>query len=292
METVSDMPSTSRNDTGSAGDSGSAGIGQVDEPGGSGHLPPAFDGGDDGRRAWSRTARVGGATAAASLLVSTVLYLLDATDALAPTPQFRATAAGVESDVARWYVAFFARQHQILWSVALRDILGPVAFIALTVVALAVLRLVGPARPVAVLLVVFFAVGGLLHTVSDMLYLGEISYWRQTDWSATPPVPMLITGRASEALDFATVYLEAFSYLVLAGGMCCLAWLCRTHSGLRRWLETLAYAEAIGLVVLIAGIVLQADVLFQVAGLAAGVVLGPALAFLLGRRVATALSGE
>jgi hypothetical protein len=74
--------------------------------------------------------------------------------------------------------------------------------------------------------------------------------------------------------------------------MCCVAWLCRTHSGLPRWLGTLAYAEAVGLLVLVAGIVLQADILFQVAGLATGVVLGPAVAFLLGRAVAAALSAE
>jgi hypothetical protein len=290
METASEMTSTFGKNIAAGTEGGSAAIRHVDGERVPDGVPAVSGNGDDGRRAWGRTARVAGATAAASLLVGTVLYLLDATDALAPTPQFRATAAGVESDVARWYAAFFARQHEILWSIALRDVLGPVAFIALTVLALAVLRLVSPARPVAVLLVVFFAVGGLLHMVSDLLYLGEISYWRQTGWSATPPVPMVITGRASEALDFATVYLEAFSYLVLACGMCCLAWLCRTHGGLRRWLGALAYAEAIGLVVLIVGIVLQADVLFQVAGLATGVVFGPAFAFLLGRRAAAALS--
>ena len=241
---------------------------------------------------WGRVARASGWSAGIALLTSTLLYLLDATDVLAPSPVFHRTAAGVQADVARWYVAFFHRQHDILWSVVVRDLLGPAGFVALTVLAVAAVRLTGWAHPRAVLAALFLAVGAVLHIVSDLLYLGEISYWRQTGWSADPAVPMVVIGRASEALDHATTYIEAGSYLVLAAALCCLAGLCRSDARLPSWLGTLALVEALGLVTLFVGIALQQDAVFEVAGAATGIVLGPLFAVALGRRVGAALAAD
>ena len=243
----------------------------------------------DPSRGWARVAVVSGWTAAVALVTTTVLYLLDATDALAASPVFHRTAAGVLSDEAEWYVAYFHRQHEVLWSIVARDLVGPAGFVALAVLAVAVVRLTGWSRPAAVLGALLLAFGALLHVVSDLLYLGEVSYWRETGWSPDPPALMVSIGRASESLDNSTTYLEAVSYLVLAAALVGLAVVCRSDLRLPSWLGTLAVVEAAGLVVLFLGIALQQDTLFQLAGAATGVVAGPLFAALLGRRVAQAL---
>lgn len=217
-----------------------------------------------------------------------VLFLLDAADLLEPMPVFQRTPAGVEVDIANWYVAYFQRQHDILWSIAVRDSLLPLGFVALMALALATARLVGWGRPEAALMALLFVVGGLLNIVNDLLYLGEIAYWRQTGWSSDPPGPMLAVGRASEALNNATVYLEAFSYVVLFGALCCLGRLCRSGTALPSWLGNLAYVEAAGMVILVAGIGFQQDALFQIGGLATGIVLGPLVVIALGYHVGSA----
>lgn len=246
----------------------------------------------DSSRPWARVARVSGWTAAAALVTTTVLYLLDATDALAASPAYHRTSAGVLADQADWYVAYFHRQHEILWSIVARDLVGPAGFVALAVLGVAVLRLTGWARPSAALAALLLAVGAVLHVVSDLLYLGEVSYWRETGWSPDPAALMVAIGRASEALDHTTTYLEAVSYLVLAAALVGLAAVCRSDLRVPSWLGPLALVESAGLVVLFLGIALQQDTLFQVAGAATGVVIGPVFAAVLGRRVGAALATE
>ena len=237
-------------------------------------------------------ARGAGIFSGLALFIGTVLFLLDAADLLEPTPEFHRTSAGVEADVAHWYVAFFQRQHDILWSIALRDSLLPLGFVALMALALATLRLYGWRRPAAALMTLLFVVGGLLNSVNDLLYLGETEYWRQTGWSADPPGPMLAIGRASEALNNATVYLEAFSYVALLGALCCLGALCRSGTALPAWLGNLAYLEAAGMAILVAGISLHQDALFQIGGLATGIVLGPLVVIALGVQVGAAFTAR
>jgi hypothetical protein len=246
-------------------------------------------GADDGSSiGWSRVARSAGTFSGLALLVGTVLFLLDSADVLKPMPAFQRTAAGVEVDVANWYVAFFQRQHEILWSIAVRDSLLPLGFVALMALALATARLFGWWRPEAALMALLFVIGGLLNIVNDLLYLGEIEYWRHTGWSSDPPGPMLAVGRASEALNNATVYLEAFSYVALLGALCFLGLLCRSGTVLPAWLGTLAYVEAAGMAILVAGIGFHQDALFQIGGLATGIVLGPLVVIALGYHVGSA----
>lgn len=246
-------------------------------------------GADDGSSiGWSRVARSAGTFSGLALFVGTVLFLLDSADVLKPMPAFQRTAAGVEVDVANWYVAFFQRQHDILWSIAVRDSLLPLGFVALMALALATARLFGWWRPEAALMALLFVVGGLLNIVNDLLYLGEIEYWRHTGWSSDPPGPMLAVGRASEALNNATVYLEAFSYVALLGALCCLGLLCRSGTVLPGWLGNLAYLEAAGMAILVAGIGFHQDALFQIGGLATGIVLGPLVVIALGYHVGSA----
>lgn len=241
------------------------------------------------RSQWARVALVSGWAAGVALVTTTVLFLLDATDALAASPVFHRTSAGVLSDEADWYVAYFHRQHQVLWSIVARDLVGPAGFVALAVLGVAVVRLTGWARPTAVLAALLLTFGALLHIVSDLLYLGEVSYWRVTGWSPDPPALMVAVGRASEALDHSSTYLEAVSYLVLAAALVGLAAVVRSESRLPSWLGTVALVEAAGLAVLFLGIALQQDALFQVAGAATGVVVGPVFAVVLGRSVGAAL---
>jgi hypothetical protein len=234
---------------------------------------------------WGRVGRTSGYVAAATLLAGTVLFLLDSADLLADDPEFHRTSAGPESDIAHWYVAYFDRQHDILWDIAIRDTIIPVGFVALIVLAVATANVLGWRAPAAQLMVVFFALGGLLHIVNDLLYLGELHYWRHAGWSADPPGPMVAVGRASEAIDAATVYFEAAAYAVLFVAFVCLGRLCRTSPRLPDWLGVAAYLEAGGMVLLTLGLVADSDVLFQVGGLATGVVLGPLVAASLGRQL-------
>src|SRR5438270_2137823 len=145
----------------------------------------------DDDRAWRRVGKGSGYILAAGLFVGTVLFLLDATDALDASPEFHVTGAGPLQDEANFWVAVFAHQHRILWDIIARDTLFPLAFVALIVVALAI-RNVGRSarRPEAQLMVVFFVVGGVFSALSDLVYLGAAEYWRTTGWSAGPASQM------------------------------------------------------------------------------------------------------
>ena len=239
---------------------------------------------------WRRVAPWAGYIAAFSALAGALLFLLDALDVLADSPEFRSTAAGFESDLATYYVAYFERQHDILWSIVLRDVLLPVAFLALMVLSLAVASLMGWHRPMAQMCVLFFVVGGVLQIVSDVLYLAETSYWRSEGWEADPPGPMVAAGRASDAIDLSTNYIEAAGYVVLAAALVCLGLLCRSGQDLPRWLGLVAFAEAVGMLMLVVGRAVESDLLFQVGALAGGIVLGPLLFAALGRQIDRAVS--
>ena len=90
-----------------------------------------------GGTAWGRLGSVAGYVAGACLLGQTALFLADATDLLGDSPEFQETSAGRLQDVANYYAAYFNRQHDIVWSIIVRDVLGPVAYLALMVAALA-----------------------------------------------------------------------------------------------------------------------------------------------------------
>jgi uncharacterized membrane protein YraQ (UPF0718 family) len=233
-------------------------------------------------RAWARVGRVSGYVVAGGLLLATILYLLDATNALGAGPSYEATDAGPVQDEANFFVAYFAHQHHILWDIIGRDTIFPVAFVALAVVAVAIRRLVGLDEPGAQLLTVFFVIGAVVAALSDLIYLGAAEYWRVTGWSAQPPERMLAIGRSSEAIEGLTTWIEAAGFVILAAGLVCLGRLCRSRIELPSKLGLVADVEALLLVgIAIAG-AMHAETPYDVLSLVTGALIGPAVGLWLG----------
>jgi hypothetical protein len=235
-------------------------------------------------RAWARLARIAGLIAGFCLLAGTILFLLDATHILAADPQYHVTQAGPLHDEAEWWVAYFARQHRILWDVMTRDTLFPVAFLALMIVAYAIRRLVRDARPEAQLLVLFMVVGGVIATVNDLLYLSATDYWRVTGWSADPAARMVAIGRSSAAIESLTRWPEAAGFVILAAGLICLGRLAgeATEGAVPTGIAPIVYVEAALLLgISIAGVA-HADTAYNIFSLVTGAVVGPIAATWLG----------
>jgi hypothetical protein len=233
-------------------------------------------------RAWGQVGRASGYLAAGALLAGTILFLLDALDALGASPDFHRTGAGALQDEANFWVAVFAHQHHILWDVMLRDTLFPFAFLALIVLVLAVRRVAPTQRPEGELMVAFFVVGGVISMLSDLIYLAGTDFWRATGWTADPPARMVAVGRSTEALNALTRWPEAAGFVVLAAGLVCLGLLCRTRFELPSALAVVAYVEALLLVgIAIAGVA-ETDTPYNVLSLATGAVVGPVVAAWLG----------
>jgi hypothetical protein len=240
---------------------------------------------------WARPAPTVGYVGAASLGIGTLLLLADELDLLADSPDLLRSAAGPEVDRARWYAAFFGHQHDILWSIVLRDALFPVAFLSLMVLALAIASRAGWWRPSVQVTVLLTVVGGVLVIANDMVYLGQVEYWRHDSWSADPPERMNEVGRAAEAVTVATTYLEVAGELVLAGGLATMAMVWRRACRGPAWLARALVVEAAALALLALGIALELDGLQQLSGLVAGLLLGPFLLVVLGRRLGVEPAG-
>ena len=238
--------------------------------------------------AWGRLGSVAGYLAGACFLGQTALFLADATDLLDDSPEFHRTGAGATQDVATYFAAFFDHQHAIVWSIVTRDILGPVAYLALMVAALALANLVASTRPERQLMVLFLVVGGSVAAFSDLVYLTLTNYWSHGDWAARPAGNMIAVGRAVEAVDNTTTYTQYAGFTVLALGLVCLARLVRGEHGWSAVLGPLAYLEAafllLTVVVSSAGLETAADWLTLVIG----ALLGPVVAVLLGRDLSAA----
>src|SRR5436305_14334565 len=82
-------------------------------------------------RGWPSVGRVAGYLSAGALLLGTILYLLDATNALGANDYTPAGRSPVQDEAGYW-VAQFAHGHHILWDIIARDTLFPLAFLALT----------------------------------------------------------------------------------------------------------------------------------------------------------------
>lgn len=238
---------------------------------------------------WARVAAWVGLVAAVCLFLGTALFLADVAEWLAASPQFQETAAGYESDLANWYLAHFEHQRDILWSIALRDTLLVLSFIGFMVLWLPTAALAGWTRPVVQIGVLLAVVGGVIHIVNDVLFLGQIAYWRHESWSADPPGPMVAAGRAAEAIDASTTYLEVSGFVILAGSLVCLGIVCGGQPELPNWVAVAAYLEAFGMLLLaMTQALIGAETLRQVASLATGMVVGPAVLLALGRHTARA----
>lgn len=250
--------------------------------------PGDDDAGATADASWSRVALISGWVAGVGLAVQTALFLLDAANLLADETEFHRTGAGVEADRAQYYADFFNRQHAILWDIVLRDTVGPIAFLALAIWAVAVVFRLRPVGPVGPMTVFFFTVGSVLHIVNDLIFLSLERFWRFGGWSADPPGPMNALGAAVDAVDISTTYLEASSYFVLAAGAGCLARLVLRDQRIPTWLGVAAGIEGAALVLLGLGIALRQDLLFQIGGGFAGIVLGPIVAIGLGHALTRA----
>jgi hypothetical protein len=133
--------------------------------------------------------------------------------------------------------------------------------------------------------VVLFVAGGTLSALADLIYLGAAEYWRTTGWSADPAARMVAVGRSSGALESLTTWPEAAGFVILAGGLVCLARL------LSRRLGLLVQAEALLLLGIALAGVTHAGTAYDIFSLLTGALVGPAVAasigWSLGRAAAT-----
>ncbi len=239
----------------------------------------------DEDRAWARVGRLAAYVAAIGFLVTTVLYLLDVYDVLDATPSYVQTSAGQLHDEAQFWAAIFQHQHAILWDVIVRDVVGPIAFIALIVVGVALRRTTDGDRPERQLMVTFLGVGGVISAIASLLYLANVEFWR-LPWGGIPKdgeTSIIAVGRATTAIDNLTTWPEAFGYLVLAIGIVCLGALVRRESRLPRRMGTFAYVTAGALGALAVATMLDAEDARSILALAVGAALAPVLCVWIGR---------
>jgi hypothetical protein len=234
---------------------------------------------------WAAVGRSAGYVAAGALLVGTILYLLDATNALG-VDTYKPIGPPSTRTAADYWVAQFAHQHHILWDIIARDTLFPLAFVALIVLSLAVRAFVPAQLPDGQLMVALFLVGGVISILNDLIYLSATDYWRLTGWSHVPPVSMIAAGRSEQAIEALTRWPEAAGFVVLAAALVCLGNLCRSQATLPDRLALAVYAEAALLVgIALVGVSLQTRTPYDVLSLVTGAIVGPLVAFWLGRHL-------
>ena len=236
--------------------------------------------------AWNRIGRNAGYVAGGAFFLTTLLFLLDRADLLAPSPSYQETGAGRLQDLASYFVAFFAHQHQILWDIALRDTLGPISGVGLIVLVLAIANLVGWRGASVQLMVLFGSLGAVLMAISSVTYLAEIHYWRATGWVADPAANMVAVGRVSEAIDALTLYPEVAGLAALAVGLFYLGRLCRTRDELPTRLSFLVYAESLALLGAVVAEIAQLNAAYNALALVTGVFIAPVIAIWLGSNFA------
>jgi hypothetical protein len=241
----------------------------------------------DAVSSWRRVGSAAGYVSGFALLLGTILYLLDATDALGANNYKPVGAPSIQND-ANYWVAQFAHQHHILWDIIARDTLFPVAFLALIVLSLAVRAFVPADLPNAQLMVAFFVVGGVISMLNDLLYLGATDYWRLTGWSQVPAVSMVAAARSENAIESLTRWPEAAGFVVLALALVCLGNLCRSEGALPDRLALAAYAEAALLVGIALAGVLQTGTPYDIFSLLTGALVGPLVAFWLAQHLGRA----
>jgi hypothetical protein len=252
------------------------------------HTPavPDATGARESFDAWRRWGRTAGYVAGTAFLLQTILFLLDATGVLAPQVGFVDTPAGVMDDLATYYVASNERMHTIWWDVAVRDVAGPIGFVALMVLSISVVRVAGGRGPRDELAVLFVVLGGSLGALNDLMYLSYTHWWRAGGFRADSDI--VAFGVTLDAIDNVGTFFLRTGYLLLALGFILLApTLGHLRSGWR-WLRAVALLEAVGLLAWIATDLAQLNTAHYVASVAAGIVLGPALAVLAARAMSTA----
>lgn len=229
---------------------------------------------------WRRAAAVAALVSALGLLAQTILFLIDAVGILPGSPPFRLTDAGRGEDLARFFVARLERQHDIAWNIALRDVLGLIAAVALLVLARAFVRLRGEGRAGVESWALVFGVGALLSLLSDLVFLSQMGVWRATGFTPDPPADIIAVGRSLENIEHVAEYLALGAAVALAAGLTGLA----LHLSAR--LRALALVVALGLMASAWAAVTDSPSIYAVVGLLTGAILAPALLIALGRSLA------
>ena len=131
--------------------------------------PPAHRPGPSASSAtWRRLGRAAGYFAGGAFLAQTVLFLLDVTGALMPRTKYRLTDRGSQQDLIDYYVNYNDRMHSMWWNIALRDVLGPLGYLALIVLILALLQVAGSGKPREELGQLFVVFGASAAALSDL----------------------------------------------------------------------------------------------------------------------------
>jgi hypothetical protein len=235
--------------------------------------------------AWPKIGRVAGYLGGITLLVASILQALAELELLGSTPEFHQTSAGPLQDIANYYADFFNYSHRILWNIAIRDTLFPIAFMTFIVIGLAIRHIVGAHKADAQLMSTFFLVGGILVCLDPLTYLSQTNWWRSGGWVANPPENMVAIGRAAEAIDNLTNFFQIAGLLALSVALFFLFRVCRREAALSPWLGTLALVLAIGIALGAVSSIIQADTIYKITLVSFGIVLGPLLLIGLGLRL-------
>jgi hypothetical protein len=191
-------------------------------------------------RALLRVARTAALVAAAGFALQTGLFLLATTGLLGTAPEFVDTSAAQEVDYATYYASLFNHQHEIVWNVAIREAIGPVAWVGVGILAVVTAVVVGgtPAR-VAALVV---CLGSSLAGLADLVFGTLVGFWRYGGWGTDVPADMIAAGRSYEGVKTVSTYLQYDGFVVLAIGLVVLAALPGWDSVLRVLLRLTALA--------------------------------------------------
>lgn len=234
-------------------------------------------------RSWNRLGAVAAYFGGLAFLAVIVLTTLDNLGALGSAPSYQQTSAGLLADESAFWKGQYAHQHAILWDILLRDSLQPLAFVAVILVALAVLNAVGPRRAIAQMATALLALGALGGCLDALAWLTMAQYWR-SDWSSADPTIMVAVGRDTEAITNLSHQFTAFSSIATAGGLLLLGFLAGANGLLPRRLRYLAWAGAVLLTLSVALAQTSLDTLSSVVTLL-GVLVFPPLLFWLGHRL-------
>ena len=223
-----------------------------------------------------RAARIAAYVAAGGFLVQTVLFLLAATGVLGRPPELVNSTAPRELDYAKYYADFFNYQHRIVWSVALRDAIGPVVWVAVGILAVLTAVLLRSMRARVAALVI--CLGASLVALADLVFGTLVGFWRYGGWDAAVPSDMIAAGRSYQGVKTISTYLQYDGFIVLAAGLLVLAAVTDWTRVFRRLLRLTA-------VLLVAYVVLDwiwplwhgSQMLRDILALALGVVLAPVL---------------
>lgn len=189
-----------------------------------------------------RAGQVAASVAAGGFIVQTALVLTQTTGLLGRAPELVKTSASREVDYATYFAGFFNYQHSIVWNVALRDAIGPVAWVAVATLAVLTAVLVRSTRAVVTALII--SLGAALAALADLVFGTLVGFWRYGGWNTEVPSDMIATGRSYQGIKTLSTYLQYDGFVVVAVGLALLA----TLTGWTLILQRLLWLTALGLV--------------------------------------------